>query len=210
MTSAFIAPAYVAYEGAKRLAAGDLPDVAAAVRKRALQPSFQAGGFAILTFDYATGQRVDVDIRGTEKDVRARYADKPVPALAEADGAATAEKRGPGRPKLGVVPREVTLLPRHWEWLNAQPGGASVALRKLVDDARRTRGRSDAARMRQEAAYRFMSSIAGNWKNYEEALRALFAADAARFAAMTESWPTDVRDHARYLAAFSPRSADRA
>src|SRR5262245_18086556 len=108
-------PAYVAYEGAKRLAAGDLPDVAAAVRKRALQPSFQTGGLAILTFNYATGQRIDVDIRGTEKDVRARYSDKLVSLPAEADEAATAEKRGPGRPKLGVVPREVTLLPRHWE-----------------------------------------------------------------------------------------------
>jgi uncharacterized protein len=203
-------PAYIAYEGAKRLVAGDLADVAAAVRKRALQPAFQAGGFAILTFNYATGQRIDVDIRGTEKDVRARYADRPASAPVEDDVGALAEKRGPGRPKLGVVPREVTLLPRHWEWLNAQPGGASVALRKLVDDARRTRGRSDAARMRQEAAYRFMSSIAGNWKNYEEALRALFASDGARFAAMTESWPIDVRDHARYLAAFSPRSADKA
>jgi hypothetical protein len=202
-------PAYIAYEGAKRLAAGDLPDVAAAVRKRALQPSFQAGGFAILTFNYATGQRVDVDIRGTEKDVRARYADRPAPAPVAEDETATAEKRGPGRPKLGVVPREVTLLPRHWEWLNAQPGGASVALRRLVDDARRSRGRSDASRARQEAAYRFMSSIAGNWKNYEEALRALFASDGQRFAAMTESWPTDVRDHARQLAALSPRTTEK-
>ncbi|HEV7690942.1 MAG TPA: DUF2239 family protein [Hyphomonadaceae bacterium] len=203
-------PAYIAYEGSKRLAAGDLPDVAAAVRKRALQPSFQAGGFAILTFNYATGQRVDVDIRGAEKDVRARYADKPAPAPVEEDVSTSAEKRGPGRPKLGVVPREVTLLPRHWEWLNAQPGGASVALRRLVDDARKARGRTDVARSRQEAAYRFMSSMAGNWKNYEEALRALFAADAARFAALTESWPIDVRDHARHLAALSPKAAEKA
>ena len=108
---------------------------------------------------------------------------------------------------MGVVPREVTLLPRHWDWLNAQPGGASVALRKLVEEARKTRGQSDTLRARQEAAYRFLSAIAGDWRNYEEANRALFAGDAVRFRDLTESWPIDVRDHARHLAsaAFSSR-----
>jgi hypothetical protein len=95
----------------------------------------------------------------------------------------------------------VTLLPRHWDWLNAQPGGASVALRKLVEDARKTRGPSDALRARQEAAYRFISAIAGDWRNYEEATRALFADDAVRFQELTDAWPADVRDHARHLAA---------
>jgi hypothetical protein len=101
----------------------------------------------------------------------------------------------------------VTLLPRHWDWLNAQPGGASVALRKLVEEARKTRGQTDTLRARQEAAYRFISAIAGDWRNYEESTRALFAGDADRFRDMTESWPADVRDHARYLAsaAFSSR-----
>lgn len=201
----------IAFEGGKRLAAGTLADVAAAVRKRASQPGFQSGRDAILIFDFATGQRIDLNVNGTEKEVRARYADKPAAALAATEAeTAAGEKRGPGRPKLGVVAREVTLLPRHWDWLNAQPGGASVALRKLVEDARRTRGRSDAARAKQEAAYRFMSAIAGDWKNYEEATRALFAGDGARFAAMTEAWPGDVRDHARQLAGLSTRTADKA
>jgi uncharacterized protein len=206
-------PSSIAFEGGKRLAAGSLADVAAAVRKRASQPGFQSGRDAILIFDFTTGQRIDLNVRGTEKEVRARYADKPAAALAAADAAADAdaagEKRGPGRPKLGVVAREVTLLPRHWDWLNAQPGGASVALRKLVEDARRTRGRTDAARARQEATYRFISAIAGDWKNYEEATRALFAGDGVRFAAMTEAWPIDVRDHARQLAGLVPRTADK-
>ncbi len=202
-------PACIAYEGAKRLAAGPLADVATAVRKRAAQPGFQSGQHPILIFDYATGQRLDLDVRGTEKEVRARYAAKPSATLAAAEDSPADAPRGPGRPKLGVVPREVTLLPRHWDWLNAQPGGASVALRKLVEDARRTRGRSDALRTRQEAAYRFMSAIAGDFRNYEDATRALFSGDAVRFTATTETWPVDVRDHARYLAsaAFASRQS---
>ncbi|MDP3739193.1 MAG: DUF2239 family protein [Hyphomonadaceae bacterium] len=193
--------ACIAFEGGRRLAAGTVADVAAAVRKRTAQPSHQP----VLIFDYTSGQPLHLDLRGTEKDIRARYAAMPPAAISALDDSPSDARRGPGRPRLGVVAREVTLLPRHWDWLNAQPGGASVALRKLVEDARRTRGRSDALRARQEAAYRFMSAIAGDWRNYEEANRALFAGDAVRFSELTESWPADVRDHARQLA--FPRNA---
>ena len=90
--------------------------------------------------------------------------------------------RGPGRPKLGVVAREITLLPRHWEWLAQQTGGASVAIRKLVDEARRaTATTAIASASAQEAAYRFMSAMAGNLPHFEEAIRALFADDPRRF-----------------------------
>ena len=106
-----------------------------------------------------------------------------------------------GRPKLGVVAREVTLLPRHWDWLNGQPGGASVTLRKLVEEARRRSSATDQAREGQEAAYRFMSAIAGDLPGFEEATRALWRRDAARFEHETDAWPKDVRDHARALAA---------
>ena len=108
--------------------------------------------------------------------------------------------RGPGRPKLGVVPREVTLLPRHWEWLGAQPGGASVALRKLVEQARRSSGGEDRIRLARESAYRFLTAIAGNLGGFEEALRALFAGERARFEAETVAWPGGVRDYALGLA----------
>lgn len=101
---------------------------------------------------------------------------------------------------MGVVPREVTLLPRHWDWLNSQPGGASVALRKLVDEARRNSGDLNRRRVAQEAAYRFMSSIAGDLPGFEEATRALFAEEDRRFAGLVAEWPTDVRDHAVELA----------
>lgn len=194
-------PTAIAFEGDRRLAAGALPDVAVAVRKRAGKATHEN----ILVFDYVSGKTLHLDLTGAEKDVRARYAEKPAAPAPVAEPPVT--PRGPGRPKLGVVPREVTLLPRHWDWLNAQPGGASVALRKLVEDARKTRGQSDTLRARQEAAYRFISAIAGDWRNYEESTRALYADDAVRFSELTESWPVDVRDHARLLAnaAFAAR-----
>ena len=110
------------------------------------------------------------------------------------------EPRGRGRPRLGVVAREVTLLPSHWDWLNAQPGGASVALRKLVDAARRTSGDRDRVRAAQESTYRFISAIAGNLPGFEEATRALFAYDRRRFGDLISGWPQDIRDYAIRLA----------
>ena len=99
-----------------------------------------------------------------------------------------------------MVAREVTLLPRHWQWLGSQPGGASVAIRKLVETARRANQEVDQRRRRQEAAYHFMSAMAGNLANFEEAARALFANDRARFTKLVDSWPSDVHDHAVKLA----------
>ncbi len=112
-------------------------------------------------------------------------------------------QRGPGRPKLGVVAREVTLLPRHWDWLNSQPGGASVALRKLVEEARKSHSGKDRRREAQNAAYKFLTAMAGNEQGFEEALRALFAGDHERFEQFSEAWPADVRDHGRMLAEAS-------
>jgi hypothetical protein len=109
-------------------------------------------------------------------------------------------QRGPGRPKLGVVSREVTLLPRHWDWLNSQPGGASAALRKLVDDARRVNSAMDRVQHSQGVAYKFMSAMAGDFPGFEEAIRALFAGDYQRFKRLVASWPVDIQDHARKLA----------
>ena len=116
-----------AFRGNTLLASGPLAEVAMAV-KQALE---QGTSEPVLTFDDATGRVIDLDLRGSEADIIARLS-PPQPANAPA--------RGRGRPKLGVVAREVTLLPRHWEWLAAQPGGASVTLRRLVDEARRSGG----------------------------------------------------------------------
>jgi hypothetical protein len=181
----------IAFDGPRRIASGALRDVALRVKDHV----DRGGAEPVLIFDDATGAAIDVDLRGSAADVLARLPAPPAVA-ATAD-----EPRRPGRPKLGVVAREVTLLPRHWEWLNGQPGGASVALRKLVEDARRANGDKDRMRQAQNAAYKFMSAMAGNETGFEEAARALFAGDAKRFAAMTDSWPADVRSHARKMAA---------
>ncbi len=175
------------------LVSGAAHEVAPIVR-RALDAD---PGSTVLTFDDATGHLIEFDLRGTETEVAARVA----PALAAQPAEDASAPRAAGRPKLGVVGHEVTLLPRHWDWLSAQPGGASVTLRKLVDAARVANRVRDAARRAQTAADRFMRTMLGDAPGYEEAARALYAGDAAAFAARTEPWSTDLRDHARRLAA---------
>ncbi|WP_025136142.1 DUF2239 family protein [Achromobacter sp. DH1f] len=190
---------HTAFEGHRLLARGPLADIALTVR----QTSAAGSDAAILVFDDQTGKQVDLDLRGDDAQIRQRYQPQPVASAApeeDAAEAADAAPRGRGRPKLGVVPREVTLLPRHWDWLGAQPGGASVALRKLVEQARRDNEARDQQRQRQEAAYHFMSSMAGNLAGFEEATRALYAGDRERFARQLADWPQDVRDYAMHLA----------
>ncbi len=184
--------AYIAFAGDRCVASGNLREVARAA-KRALD---QDKGASVLVFDDDSSP-LEIDFRGTVDEVLAR--------LPETTGPAPADEpvlpRGPGRPKLGVVAREVTLLPRHWEWLSQQPGGASVALRRLVEEARRANKDKDRVRHAQETAYRFIAAMGENKPNYEEVARALFARDALSFTRRTEAWPADVRDHARRLAA---------
>ena len=181
---------YIAFEGTRRIAEGALATVA-----KATKSILDRGEAApVLIFDARTSEPVELDFRGHAADVVARL------AANEHATAPAPETRGPGRPKLGVVAREVTLLPRHWDWLRAQPGGASVALRKMIDAARNQSGDRDRARAAQEAAYRFMHAVAGNLPNFEEAARALFASDREKFSRMVAAWPIDVRDHAVALA----------
>jgi hypothetical protein len=186
--------AYVAFDGDRCIASGDLRAVARAA-KEALDRRKDA---SILVFDARSGP-IEIDFRGSPDDVLARLPQLPGGAVAEEDTAIPAP-RGPGRPKLGVVAREITLLPRHWEWLAQQSGGASVALRRLVDEARRANKDKDRTRQAQEAAYRFIAAMGENKPHYEEVARALFAGDAGRFETWTAAWPADVRDHARRLA----------
>lgn len=178
-----------AFAGTSRIASGELRHVALKARQA------HAAGQPVLVFEDANGRQLDLPLELPEGELLRRIA-APLP-LSEAATAA----RGPGRPKLGVVAREVTLLPRHWDWLAAQPGGASVALRKLVDEARKVGGGNDRRRVAQETAYRFLQAMAGDLPGYEEAIRALFAGDVARFEERTAHWPDDVRDHAALLAA---------
>ena len=194
-----------AFKGNQRVASGNLLIVSRKVKKNIDQDE-QA---SVLIFDDDTSDLVEVDFRGTMEDVlkrleKAAVGGETVNASSDTD---QRSQRGRGRPKLGVVSREVTLLPRHWDWLNSQPGGASVALRKLVEEARRVNSHKDRVRHSQEVAYRFMSAMAGNSPGFEEAMRALFAGDSERFNGLSDSWPVDIRDHARKLAkaAFQKR-----
>ncbi|MBR8179294.1 DUF2239 family protein [Burkholderia ambifaria] len=197
MTLSTLLPSYTAFDGHRRLVSGQLAMVALAVR----QSAGDATPGTILIFNDATGRAIDLDLRGTADEIRARYAAAPADASAPAgEPTGEGEPRGRGRPKLGVVSREVTLLPRHWDWLATQPGGASVALRKLVEDARRTHAAADRRRDAQARAYHFMSAIAGDLPGFEEAARALYANDLARLAELIAGWPDDVRDHALALA----------
>ncbi|WP_256807455.1 DUF2239 family protein [Bradyrhizobium sp. Bra64] len=184
---------FTAFQGTRRLASGPAGEVALVVKRMAPRPDEP-----IIIFEDGTGRSIDFDLRGGDREVLARLA-KLVPPPVE-ETAAPSEPRGRGRPKLGVVAREVTLLPRHWEWLSAQPGGASVALRKLVDEARRASGDKDRERQARDAAYHFMSTMAGNLPQFEEASRALFADDRRRFTGLIADWPTDIRDHIVKLA----------
>jgi len=177
-----------AFAGRRKLAAGPLAEVALAVKA-----AERGGSDTLLVFDDADGRVIDLDLRGSDAEVAARLAPAPLDAAPEAP-------RGRGRPRLGVTAREITLLPRHWEWLAAQPGGASAALRRLVEEARRANAPRDQARAARDAAYRFMSAMAGDLPGYEEAIRALFAGDREAFAARSRDWPQDVRDYAARLA----------
>lgn len=199
---------FIAFEGSRRIATGSLEQVALKCKQ-----AIDARPHARLTvFNQASSELVDFDLRGTPEQILKRLGTAPGSATAERSAATPDAARadlpaGPGRPRLGVVSREVTLLPRHWQWLNSQPGGASVALRKLVDQARRSNLSRDAVRASQEAAYRFMSTMAGNRPGFEEAARALFAADRDGFLTLSSVWPSDIRNHLEHLAtpAFEAR-----
>ena len=172
---------FTAFVGTNLLASGTLAEVLAAQKARFDDNT----GTLFLTFDDQTGRQVDFDLRGTPADVQARY--RPV-------------REGPGRPKLGVIAREVSLLPRHWEWLEQEPNGASAAIRRLVDEARKRDPGEQQARAAIRAADRFLTAMAGNLPGYEEASRALYARDKKRFHELTRDWPRDIRLHARRVA----------
>ncbi|GHC72828.1 DUF2239 family protein [Limoniibacter endophyticus] len=181
---------FSAFSGQKLLKRGTAQTVAAAM-KRALENQRDVN-FAI--FDDKTGRRLDVPVAETEEDLASIIREAAMPS----------RPRAPGRPRLGVVAREVTLLPQQWAWLNEQEGGASVTLRRLVDNAR-SKADED-KRNAQAASSRFMADMLADQENYIEACAALSNANRAQFIELTRNWPMDLRDHVRLLAepAFQP------
>ena len=172
---------YTAFHGLHRIAAGTASELLKLLKNK---PQGE-----VILFDDSTGTQTELDFRDNPREIANGQ-----------DSLPPAEPRGRGRPRLGVTAKEVTLLPRHWDWLNLQPGGASVALRRLVDEARKASGDRDRQRAAQEAAYRFMSAIAGDLPAFEEAARALFAYDRRSLTQHIANWPEDVRDYAVKLA----------
>jgi hypothetical protein len=183
----------IAFAGSELLAKGPLIDVIRTVKAELDRGSDRS----IAILDLVTSRPVEINFTGTEEEVLQRVPRAPV--------------RSAGRPNQGVVPREVTLLPRHWDWLASQPGGASVALRKLVELASRDAREADARREARDSAYRFMHELAGDEPGFEEASRALFAGDAGRFGELVAPWPAGVRDHLLELAgpAFAQDAPDQ-
>lgn len=180
------AQTYTAFHGAELLAEGPLEEVVLQVKKYV----GRAAGKSVLVFNDSTGKTMDFDLRGTDKEVLQRLhvylpEKSPVPS------------GGPGRPKLGVVAREVSLLPRHWEWLATQSGGASATIRRLIDEAKKNSSAKDRVKAAQERTYRFMSVIAGDFPHYEEALRALYAKDKKKFKEEMSGWPRDIVEQAK-------------
>ena len=194
---------YLGFAGPKRIASGDLRNVAFAMKT-----IFDTDRWTpVVIFDAETSAVIDLDFSGTAKEVLRRLPAPDTTGDETPPRVVDSETKRPGRPKLGVVAREVTLLPRHWEWLSKQSGGASVALRKLVEHARRDGQGRDHLRSRQEAAYRFLSAMGGNLPGFEEAARALFAGDQVAFEKRVESWPADIHEHASRLAGLAFEAA---
>lgn len=191
-----------AFAGTKLLASGSLLHVAAETKERL----DQTPDIAVLIFD-DNSELVEIDFRGSKKAVVERIkngqiaakqtAEQPTEHTAEHTG--DNQKSGRGRPKLGVVSKEITLLPRHWDWLSKQPGGASVTIRKMIDAARKQDEEPARARKAREVTYKFMSAMTGNEANFEEATRALFAGDNTRFDELIQPWPADLQDHIKRL-----------
>jgi hypothetical protein len=199
---------FTAFAGDRLIASGSVETMLRKTKTR-----LAAGERAtVLIFDDSTGAQVDFDFRGTVDDVLARLPGHPLFATGAfgagafaASAAEAAPRVGPGRPRLGVVSREVTLLPRHWEWLEQQPNGISAALRRLVEEARRREPGKERARRAREAAGRFMTVMAGDRPGFEEASRALYARDQKRLAALIRGWPPDIGAHVKRLVAESER-----
>lgn len=182
---------YFALRGTELLARGELEVVAVAMHRASAR---ECGDRLSLYLD-RTGAPTDVDLSGSKQDVIERVRQR----LAEANTGET-PRRGPGRPKLGVVSREVSLLPRHWQWLSAQKGGASATLRRLVEEARKRGAEGALVRSRVEAAHRFMWDIAGDLPGFEEASRALFSHEFEKFERLILAWPVDIQSIlARYV-----------
>lgn len=188
-----------AFIGTKILKTGPLIEVVLAMKEEVAKDKFAH----ILCFLDETGAMVDFDLSGTNEQVIAKLLANNTQETKEEQKAETTNAPKSGRPKLGVTAKEVTLLPRHWEWLAAQRGGASATLRRLVELAAKDSISIETRKSAQNATYRFLQNIAGDFENYEEVLRAIFADDFEKMRKLMQNWPQDIQNYAQKLFALS-------
>jgi len=198
-------PQVVGFVGWELVARGTLDEVVAACRLASAQRPNQRTAF----FDDVSGHAVEAPVaptatRSPSEGVSPIVRSAPAAEREASDATGPQRKRGPGRPRLGVVSREVSLLPRHWEWLSAQRGGTSATLRRVIDAARKADGGTTERRRTIDAAHRFLWDIAGDLPCFEELTRALYAEQFQRVADLSCSWPTGVRQQ---LLRFVDRAA---
>ncbi|MBN1412503.1 MAG: DUF2239 family protein [Spirochaetales bacterium] len=167
---------FTAFAGHSLIASGDLRTILTLTKKYLDSGQNEP----ILIFNDETGRQHDFNMQGTLQEVLDRAMDQP--------------QKGPGRPKLGVINKEVSLLPRHWEWLNRQQHRASGTIRRLVEAAQKE-GKGNRAKALLEAAGNFMWAMTGNFKGFEEASRALYARKWEKLEEIISSWPADVKNH---------------
>lgn len=191
-----VRPSHLLFRGERRMAAGSLAALA-----QTLHGWSAAEREGALVFETATGRELDLDLRGSAAELARRYPPESGPGgVATGGHISEPAPRKRGRPKLGVVGREVTLLPQHWAWLDTQRGGASASLRRLIDQARREFAGEDAARAAQDRTNRLLTTLAGNLTGFEDAIRALYARDRPGFEHQVSGWPPDLRDTALQFA----------
>ena len=179
---------YTAFEGFQICAHGSLDSVAISIKQRLKKdPTTQ-----FLIFSNSSGKQMDLDLSGSQKVILERL------KIYQASHFSPAT--GPGRPKLGVISREVSLLPQHWEWLSNQSGGASATIRRLVDEKiKEPVSAENQIKQAQEVVYRVLSSLAGNLPNYEDVIRFLYRRDKKSFRNAMSDWPKDVVSHTMAL-----------
>lgn len=175
---------FTAFDAHSLIAYGDLAEVVLKIKGSIGKASIST----ILIFSDITGKTIDFNFHGSKQEILKRL--EVYTSVQDAEPSS-----GPGRPKLGVVSREVSLLPRHWEWLATQRGGASATIRTLIEDTMKKASAGQSAKQIQDRVYQIMSVLAGDLSDYEEALRAMYKKDKKSFLGYIEGWPKDVQNY---------------
>lgn len=171
-TKMSIANRYTAFRGDTRIITDSLFNVALALQKQS--------EMNVLVFNDQTGQQIDLDLSGSEDDLKQRYTE-------------VEYVKKVGRPKLGVISREITLQQKHWNWLDQQSSSASAVIRKLIDKELNDPSSESNIMLAKQAIDHFMLAMLGNMPNYEEATRALYQGNKSHFLALIHNYPKDLK-----------------